>query len=79
MKEVELYLAKLNADADDCVTISKMSLDESKRKAFARMAETYRDLAAELERIVAANDILDEVRERSILEMIGGDHPPTAG
>jgi hypothetical protein len=72
MKDINLYIDKLHADAEDCLSISRTATNDAKRNVFATMAETYRTLAGDLERIAAANAILDEHRERNLLGMLSG-------
>jgi hypothetical protein len=43
-----------------------------KQRVFTALAETYRELAGELERIAAAHAILDEVREKNLLGLLAG-------
>jgi hypothetical protein len=41
---------KLHSDAEACSTISQTATNEAKRKVFVALAETYRNLASEMER-----------------------------
>ena len=71
MKDIRLYIDKLHADAEDCLTISQTAPSDVKRRVFSALAETYRELAGELERIAAAHATLDEVREENLLRLLG--------
>lgn len=73
MKDLKKYSEKLKADAEDCLTISRMATDEEKRKVFATMAETYRNLAEDLDRIIAAHQSLDEQRESHLFGILGDE------
>ena len=74
MKDIRLYIDKLHADAEDCLTSSQTAPSDVKQRVFTALAETYRELAGELERIAAAHAILDEVREKNLLGLLeGGD------
>jgi hypothetical protein len=72
MKDIRLYIDKLHADAEDCLTISQTAPSDVKQRVFTALAETYRELAGELERIAAAHAILDEVREKNLLGLLAG-------
>jgi hypothetical protein len=48
MKDLRLYLDKLHADAEHCITISQTTLNDKKREVFEMLAATYRKLASEL-------------------------------
>ena len=67
MKDIRLYIDKLHADTEDCLTISQTAPSDVKQRVFTALVETYRELADELERIAAAHAILDEVREKNLL------------
>ena len=73
MKDIRTYIDKLQADAADCLTICETASNEAKKAVFTALADTYRKLAAELERIAAANAILDEEREKNLLGLLGGE------
>jgi hypothetical protein len=49
MKDIRLYIEKLHADAEDCLTISQTAPSDVKQRVFTALAETYRELAGELE------------------------------
>ena len=72
MKDIRLYIEKLHADAEDCLTISQTAPGDVKQRVFTALAETYRELAGDLERIAAAHAILDEVREKNLLGLLAG-------
>jgi hypothetical protein len=72
MQDIRLFIDKLHADAEACETIGETS-NEGKRKIFSALAETYRKLASEMERIAAAHAVLDEEREKNLLGVLGGN------
>lgn len=72
MQDIRLFIDKLHADAQACETIGQTALNEGKRKIFAALADTYRKLANEMERIAAAHAVLDEEREKNLLGVLGG-------
>ena len=72
MKDIKLYIEKLQSDADDCMTICQTASGEAKRKIFTALADTYLRLASELEKIAAANAILDEERDKNLLGLLSG-------
>ena len=63
MKDIRLYIDKLHADAEDCLTISQTAPSDVKQRVFTALAETYRELAGELERIPAS--VLDQLVRRA--------------
>ncbi|BEV43895.1 hypothetical protein [Afipia carboxidovorans] len=73
MQDIRTFIDKLHADAQACDTIGQTSLNEGKRKIFIALAETYRTLARDMERIAAAHAVLDEEREKNLLGLISGD------
>lgn len=73
MKDIKLYIEKLHADADACLTISKTATNEAKRNIFLKLTDTYRNLAEDLERVAEANAIADEERDGHLLGMLGED------
>jgi len=73
MQDIRLFIDKLHTDAQACDTIGQTALNEGKRKIFATLADTYRKLADEMERIAAAHAVLDEERERNLLGVLGGN------
>lgn len=68
MQDIRAYIDKLHSDAEACATIC----ETTKRKVFISLAETYRKLASDLERIAAANLVLDEERDKHLLGLLGG-------
>jgi hypothetical protein len=56
MKDLKLHLDKLRADAAECDRIRDLADDPQKRDLFARLAEHYRVLAAEIERAIGKRD-----------------------
>jgi hypothetical protein len=53
MKDMQNQLKKLLVEADDCALISKLATDKDKRELFAKLAEHYTALAAEVQRAMA--------------------------
>lgn len=76
MQDIQLFIDKLHADAEACVVISQTTASGAKRKVFTALAETYRKLAGEMEKIAAAHAILDEEREKNLLGLLGGSSDP---
>jgi hypothetical protein len=50
MKDLTVHLEKLRTDAEDCVLISKLATDKTKRNLFAKIAARLQSLADEVER-----------------------------
>jgi hypothetical protein len=73
MNDIKLYLKKLRSDADDCLTISETATSDAKRKVFQMLAATYQRLAADLEKIIALNLIVDGEREKRLIGVLSGD------
>ncbi len=76
MKDLQLYLAKLRADSEHCITISQTTLNDKKREVFEMLAATYQKLAKDLETVIATNAILDEERDKRLLGLLGKDDSP---
>lgn len=72
MQDIRIYIDKLHSDAEACATICETTSNDAKRKVFTALADTYRKLASDLERIAAANLVLDEERDRHLLGLLGG-------
>lgn len=77
MKDIKLYIDKLNADAEHCVTISETATSETKRAAFKKLAATYRKLAADLQRILEDHAETDAQRDEHLLGLLYGDEEIT--
>jgi hypothetical protein len=73
MKDIKLYIDKLNSDAENCVTISETATNKTKRAAFRNLAETYRRLAQDLQRILDDHAETDAQRDGHLLELISGE------
>ena len=73
MKDLKLYLDKLLADSEHCITISKSTLNDKKREVFEMLAATYRKLASDIEAVMATNAILDEERDKRLIGLLGKD------
>ena len=52
MKDMQAQLEKLRVEAANCEMISRLATDRNKRELFARLAEHYKVLAAEVERSI---------------------------
>src|SRR6476661_1131090 len=76
MKDLKLYLDKLRADSEHCITISQATLNDRKREVFEMLAATYQKLAKDLEAVIATNAILDEERDKRLLGLLGKDDNP---
>jgi hypothetical protein len=76
MKDLQLYLDKLRADSEHCITISQATLSEKKREVFEMLAATYRKLAGDLEAVIATNAVLDEERDKRLIGLLGKDDSP---
>jgi hypothetical protein len=53
MRDLKIHLEKLLRDAAECKLISDLSTDRVKRGLFARLAEHYEMLAAEIRRAIS--------------------------
>jgi hypothetical protein len=52
MKDVQSHLEKLLSEAVQCEIIAKRATDEVKRELFTRLAEHYKVLASEVQRVI---------------------------
>jgi hypothetical protein len=73
MKDIKLYIDKLNSDAEHCVTISETATNEAKRVAFSNLAGTYRKLAQDLQRILEDHAETDAQRDGHLLGLLSGE------
>ena len=55
MKDMLAHLEKLREETAECEIIAKLPTDTRKRELFARLADHYRVLADEIERVVRNN------------------------
>jgi hypothetical protein len=53
MQDLQVHLEKLLRDAAECKLISDLTTDKDKRSLFARLAQRYEMLAAEIERAIS--------------------------
>jgi hypothetical protein len=53
MQDLQVHLEKLLRDAAECKLISDLTTDKDKRSLFARLAQHYEMLAAEIERAIS--------------------------
>jgi hypothetical protein len=54
MQDMKKHLESLLSQAAECKLISELANDQAKRDLFAKLAAHYRVLAAEIERVIAA-------------------------
>jgi hypothetical protein len=54
MKDLTERLRKLRDDAEDCLLISRLATDQTKRQVFEKLAIRLEAMAAELEVVIAA-------------------------
>ncbi len=54
MKDLTERLRKLRDDAEDCLLISRLATDPTKRQAFRKLATQLEEMAAEIEAVIAA-------------------------
>ena len=54
MKDMQNQLEKLRTQAAECELIRDLATDKQKRELFARLADHFKVLAAEIERAMAA-------------------------
>ena len=52
MKEMKVQLEKLLIEASECALIAKLATDKAKRELFAKLAEHYGVLAAEVQKAI---------------------------
>lgn len=55
MKDMQVHLDKLRADAAECGLIRDLATDPAKRELFTRLATHLETLALEVERAMAAS------------------------
>ena len=53
MRDMQAQLEKLRTEASECALIASLATDKKKRDLFARLAEHYGVLAAEVKRAIA--------------------------
>jgi hypothetical protein len=53
MKDMQAQLEKLQTEASECALIASLATDKKKRDLFAKLAEHYSVLAAEVQRAIA--------------------------
>jgi hypothetical protein len=53
MKDLTERLRKLRDDAEDCLLISRLATDRTKRQTFERLATQLEEMAAEIEAVIA--------------------------
>jgi CRISPR/Cas system-associated endoribonuclease Cas2 len=54
MKDLTERLRKIQDDAEDCLLISRLATDQTKRQTFSRLATQLEQMAADLEAVIAA-------------------------
>lgn len=52
MKDMQVQLERLLTEASECALIAKLATDNAKRELFAKLAEHYNALAAEVQRAI---------------------------
>ena len=52
MKDMQVQLERLLNEASECALIAKLATDNAKRELFAKLAEHYNVLAAEVQRAI---------------------------
>jgi hypothetical protein len=52
MQDAQTQLEKLQIEAAECAMIAKLATDPVKRELFARLAEHYKVLAAEVQKAI---------------------------
>jgi uncharacterized protein YdcH (DUF465 family) len=67
MKDMLAHLEKLRKETAECEIIAKLALDDRKRELFARLADHYRELADEIDRMVRnnTNGVAKEIEKRN--------------
>ena len=60
MRDIQTHLEKLRVQAAECEMIRDLATDKGKREMFAKLAEHFKILAAELEREIARRDPLGD-------------------
>jgi hypothetical protein len=54
MQDMQAKLEKLLTEAEDCALIAKLAPNERKRELFERLAADLREIARDIERVIAA-------------------------
>lgn len=52
MIDIKEKLERLEVDAAECDLISNLAIDMIKREAFNKLAQQYREMAAEIKRLI---------------------------
>ncbi len=60
MKDIKARLEKIRLDAEDCLLISKLSTNGSKRETFRKLAAEYQKMAQELEAFLVKGGIPED-------------------
>jgi hypothetical protein len=61
MKDLKEKLEKLRADAEDCLLISRLATDTMKRETFKNLSDHLRQMAADVEAVIAAKTAAGEM------------------
>ncbi len=64
MKDVKARIEKLLVDAVDCEIIAKLATNNTKRESFERLAEAYRKMAAELQRLIDKGQFSEDAAKK---------------
>ena len=62
MQDLRNQLEKIKADADDCVLISELATDATKRETFRRLADQLLQMSREIEQVIAEKLASGEIR-----------------
>ena len=57
MKDIKKRIDELRADADDCMLIGDLAINDEKEESFRTRAQRLRALAADLEKLAADKDL----------------------
>ncbi|MCP3442317.1 hypothetical protein [Bradyrhizobium sp. CCGUVB14] len=52
MKDMQVQLEKLRAEAADCARVAKLATDEAKRELFTKLSEHFSVLASEVQKAI---------------------------
>ena len=57
MKDIKKRIDELRADADDCMLIGDLAINDEKEQSFKTLAQRLLELAAGLEKVAADKDL----------------------
>ena len=61
MQDTKQRLEKLLTDAEECQLICELATNHAKRAAFQKLAHEYRQMAADLEVLIASGTIVGDL------------------